>query len=252
MKNGLNGKPFRANVLISPVVERADTNKCVRPFRVLRGEIMAVVVQNFGIYLEVDASDLIEELKRLEGVLTPQQINRCMYRIFTRVPGHIRQTLPGEVRAKYKVKAGQVRSSIGGAKIGYAGGYGSSCSIPIRGMRLGIGRDGGFSARGGAHGWKSVKRKYRVKANIVQSGISTLPPKMKTGFPPFRNLSAPGDMKKVAFKRLTKARGPIQSIVDIAIPQMPMNRSRKEVEKDIHDYMQQRMEHEIQRMIAGK
>ena len=40
-------------------------------------------------------------------------------------------------------------------------------------------------------------------------------------------------------------------VVGIAIPQMPMNRSQEEVQQDILDYMKERMEHEIQRLMAG-
>ena len=37
----------------------------------------------------------------------------------------------------------------------------------------------------------------------------------------------------------------------IAIPQMPMNRSKAEVQKDIVDWMAKRIEHEFQMLIRG-
>ena len=37
----------------------------------------------------------------------------------------------------------------------------------------------------------------------------------------------------------------------IAIPQMPMNRSQDEVQKDIVDWMAKRIEHEFQMLIRG-
>jgi len=205
-----------------------------------------------GILLEVDASDLLRELKRLEGVLTPEQIERCMARIFRRVPGHMRSTLPREFRKHYVVKTGQVRESISGAHVTYSG-SGAGCIIPIRGKRIVVGQ-GGFASTGGRRGWNTLRKngKYRVKARIVTAGQSTLPERMKTGYPPFQNFSATKIPTHKVFKRLTKKRLPIQSVVDIAVPQMPLNRSRKGVEKDIRDYMYKRMEHEIQRMIAGK
>ena len=201
-----------------------------------------------GIMLEVDATDLLRELTRLEGVLTPEQIDRCMVRIFRRVPGHLRRTLPREVRKEYQVKAGWVSETIKGARI--TGGGGAGCIIPVRGERIVVG-EGGYKTAGGARGWASLKRKYRVRAHIVTAGTSTLPERMKSGYPPFQNFSAKKIPPHKAFKRLTKKRGPIQSIVDIAIPQMPMNRSRPGVEKDIRDFMYKRMEHEIQQLIRS-
>lgn len=39
---------------------------------------------------------------------------------------------------------------------------------------------------------------------------------------------------------------PIKKMVGVAIPQMPTNRSRPEVESDIMAYVMKRVEHEIQ------
>ena len=35
-----------------------------------------------GVYLEIDASELDGEIKRLRSVLTPQRFNQVMYSIF--------------------------------------------------------------------------------------------------------------------------------------------------------------------------
>ena len=129
-----------------------------------------------------------------------------------------------------------------------AGGVG--CIIPIVDTRGTIG--GRFGASGGAHGWNSLRRKYRVKGRVVKAGTSTLPAQMSSygGQPPFRNLGS--RLGGLTFTRAGKNRFPIQKVVGIAIPQMPMNRSQDEVQKDILEHMKERIEYEFMRAIAGR
>ena len=54
------------------------------------------------------------------------------------------------------------------------------------------------------------------------------------------------------FTRAGKSRLPILKVSGIAIPQMPLNRSEAEVQKDIQDYMMQRFEHELNWLLASK
>ena len=87
---------------------------------------------------------------------------------------------------------------------------------------------------------------------MVKAGASVLPAHMPGSYggnPPFRNLGS--KLGGVAFTRKTKERFPIMKVESMAIPQMPMNRSEPDVQNDIKTYMQQRMEHEFQRLIAG-
>ena len=144
-----------------------------------------------GVYLEIDASEYNALIERVRTVLTPAQINQMMYGILRRAEGHIRSVLPKDVVPNYHVKSREVKEAIGHAKMtgGTLGGVG--CIIPVSGPRRSIG--GSFKASGGARGWESKRKKYRIKARIVKSGQSTLPQKMESygDQPPFRNLSAP-------------------------------------------------------------
>nr|DAU77514.1 MAG TPA: minor tail protein [Caudoviricetes sp.] len=204
---------------------------------------------NLGWRLEIDASDLQDELDRLKSVMTEEQFNRAMYRIFQRTGGHVRRILKSDLPKQYHIRAGDIASDIKGTKISSGGNGGVGCTIPIIGVRKTVG--GTYRASGGAHGWNSLKRKYRVKARIVKSGQSVLPPQMPSygGNPPFRNLGS--SLGGVTFTRKTKARFPIAKVQGIAIPQMPMNRSQADVQKDILEYMERRIEHEFQQLIAG-
>ena len=211
-----------------------------------RGENVA----NAGWRLEIDASDLQRELKRIQEVTTPESFNRAMYRIFSRTGGRVRRILRTDLPKQYHIRAGAVSSDIQATKLTSGGGGSIGCIIPIRGVRKTIGKT--YSASGGAHGWNSKRRKYRVKAKIVKSGQSVLPEQMGSygGQTPFRNFDSP-KLNGVAFTRKGKERLPIVKVEGIAIPQMPLNRSEPEVQKDIMDYMAQRTEHEFMRLMRG-
>jgi hypothetical protein len=200
-----------------------------------------------GVYLEIDASELNDEIKRLREVLTPQRVEQVMARIFRRTGGHVRQILKKDLPRQYYARPREIGEAVKNPKLS-SGVMGVGCTIPIRAPRKNIGS--GFAASGGAHGWASLRRKYRVKARIVKSGQSTLPAKMEDqgDMPPFRNLGS--RLGGLTFTRKGKARLPIVRVSGIGIPQMPMNRSKQDVKRDIMTYMRNRMEHEIQWEIA--
>ena len=197
-----------------------------------------------SVYLEIDASELTERIERLHALLTPEQFQRIMYRVYSRAAGTIRKAVRTDLPHQYHIKPGEVGSAIGAPRI-----TGWSCAIPIRAPKRKIGTE--FKASGGAHGWIALRKKYRVNAKIVKAGASVLPQNMSSygGQPPFRNLGS--KLGGQTYTRAGKARGPILPVSGIAIPQMPMNRSRDEVQKDVLDTMKKRLEHEIQRAIAS-
>lgn len=203
-----------------------------------------------GVYLEIDASEYNALIERVRTVMTPAQINQMMYGVLRRAEGHIRARLPKDVVPVYQVKSQEVKKAVGHAKMtgGSLGGVG--CIIPVSGPRRSIG--GSFKASGGARGWESLRKKYRVKARIVKAGQSTLPPKMDSygGMPPFRNLSAK-KLNGVTFTREGKSRFPIMKVEGISIAQMPANRAKPALEKDIREYLYKRVEHEVQRRLQG-
>ena len=200
------------------------------------------------IMLEIDASELDAEINRLRNVLTPARFNQVMYRIFQRTGGHVRRILQSDLPHQYYVKPSEVGAAVKRARV-TSGALGVGCVIPITGAKKTIG--GGFSASGGAHGWASLHRRYRVKSRIVKAGQSTLPMSMGSygGMPPFRNLGS--RLGGVTFTRAGKDRFPIMKVVGIAIPQMPMNRSEAEVQADITAYLRAQMEHEFQWLMMG-
>lgn len=202
-----------------------------------------------SIYLEIDASELSNEMERLRAVMKPERFNQIMYFIFRRTGNKVKSILKEDLPMEYHVKAGQINSAVKNPKMSSSAG-GVGCSIPIVDTRGTIG--GRYGASGGAHGWNSLRRKYRVKGRVVKAGTSTLPAQMSSygGQPPFRNLGS--SLGGLTFTRAGKQRFPIQKVVGIAIPQMPMNRSQSEVQEDILNHMKERIEYEFMRAIAGR
>lgn len=187
--------------------------------------------------MEIDASDLQDKITRLQANMTEAQFERAMYGIFQRTGRHVAQILRKDLPQKYEVKPGDISASVKSPQLSMGFG-GVGCSIPIRAVRGKIGSQ--YRASGGAHGWNSVKRKYKVKARVLKGTQSTLPAKWHSGYPPFRNLGS--KLGGLTFARSSKARGPILKLTGIAIPQMPLNRSEADVQQDIKDYLEKQME----------
>lgn len=195
-----------------------------------------------GRYMAVDISDAMETIRALRSVHTQEQIEKLMYRTFKRTGGTVRKVLRTELPKDYEVKPSWVGKQVGNPKTMFGGLGNVSCSIPIKGTRGTIG--GRFKASGGAHGWKSMQKRYKINAKIVKANTSTLPSAMthQGGNPPFRNLKS--KLGNTAFTRKTTARLPIVRVAGIGVPQMPLNRSRDDVEANIMSTLMKRLEHE--------
>lgn len=187
--------------------------------------------------ITVDASDLIGKINRLRANMTQAKFTQAMYGIFQRTGRHVAQILRTDLPQQYEVKPGDISAAVKSPQLSMGGG-GCGCVIPVRAIRGKIGSQ--YRASGGAHGWNSLHRKYRVKARIVKAGQSTLPERWHSGYPPFRNLGS--SLGGLTFARSSKARGPILKITGIAIPQMPTNRSEPEVQNDIKVYLEKQMD----------
>ena len=202
-----------------------------------------------AVYLRVDTSDAQALIEKMKAVHTQKEFELLMYRAFRRTGAKVKTILATEIPKSYEVNPSSVRRTVGAPRTPFGGGAAVNCCIPIDGKRHSIG--GEFSARGGARGWNVIKgRRYKITARIIRGTTSTLPEEMKNigDEPPFRNYSAP-TLNRVAFSRKGKGRLPIQKIVGIGIPQMPMNRSKDDVQDEIVTHLMGRIEHEHRYLI---
>lgn len=209
-------------------------------------KVMAIELQ-----IEIDDAELQRDMNALKAACTPEQFNRAMYRVFARTGSTIKRIVKTDVPHEYQVKAGEVGATIRSPKVTTSG-MGVGCVIPVVGPRRYIGPE--FKAKHGAHGWKVLRRKkrYKVTAKILRGQDSELPTSLGDygGMAPFRNLGS--KIMPNAWHRLSKKRGPIMSMVGIAIPQMPLNRSKDEIQGEIMTTMKTRTAHELQRVLAVK
>lgn len=192
------------------------------------------------IYLEVDATDLNERLDRLQRIVTAENMERAVAKIFRQTASHVKRVLGKDIPPQYHVTSTEVRGTVGAPRIS-----GRSCTIPIKGKRRTLGKGkGGFAIAGGFPGWNPPP--YRITARIVKSETSTLPARARSygGQPPFNNTKS--SIKDIAFTRAGKSRLPIEKMSGIAIPQMPTNRSKPAVEADIMEFLAKKVEQRIQ------
>ena len=117
----------------------------------------------------VDSDNFRQLMSRLESNMKPQQFERAMYGIFQRTGRHVATILKKDLPQKYEVKPSDVGASVKSPSVTMGSG-GAGCIIPIVGVRGKIGSQ--YRAAGGAHGWNSVRRKYKVKALAKEGNAS--------------------------------------------------------------------------------
>lgn len=191
-------------------------------------------------FLYIDVSELDGTIDKMRAVLDPAAFERMMYRTLKEVGNRAKVPIARAVQDEYEVKQAWVKGAMGKPKMSV--GDGVQCVIPIDGHRGSIG--GTYKASGG-HLSKSGG-KLKLRAHIVKSQRSTLPEKMdhQGGQPPFM-------ANGVAFTRKTKERFPIVRVVGLGVPQMPINRAEPEVQKQIVELLEKRLEHNYYHMFGG-
>ena len=102
-----------------------------------------------SVYLEVDASELNDEINRLKRVMTPEQFDKAMYGIFQRTGSRVKTILRKDLPVKYNIKSPEVGKAVKKAKVS-RGGLGVGCCVPVVAPRRHIGGGGkGYTAYGG-------------------------------------------------------------------------------------------------------
>jgi len=234
-KNHLILTPLTSIMLSSGEKEDAPSVKAPGAFVVLGGGSVP------NINLVIDASDAQRIIDQVAEALSPEQIDRLMFRTLKEVGNKTRTETGRAVSTEYAVTKGWAMARMGAPKMG--GGGGSwSCVIPMRDRRGSIG--GTFKLMGWHRG--SKRKIGRVRAKIYRGGASTLPSHMSNygGNPPFV-------VGGLAFVRKTNRAHPIAGIVDIAMPQMPLNKSKPLVEQAIQEAMVKRLTHNLEHLFGG-
>lgn len=193
------------------------------------------------INITVDISDLSDTIKRLQGNLSESNARRLMPMVFRKTGSHARKILKTEIPKEYEVKVRPIEKAV---KRPIIGGGGMSCVIPIRGKLRSLGAE--FATSGGMPGWTNVGHKYRISARILKGKTSLLPAEANSygGNPPFTNTSAGSIQPQYSGLRklaMTRVGNSMQNMKGIAIPHMAMNRSREDIERELHDFLERQL-----------
>ena len=195
--------------------------------------------------LYFDVSDALEGVEFMKQMVSGETADEILRHTVYDTAKKVKTIVGKEIPEDYNVTSSWVKKQVGAPVWG--GGSEVSIRIPIKGTRGSIG--GTFGASGGARGWAAVRKgRYKVKTRIVKGTQSVLPATMdhqSAGMPPFRNIGS--KLGKATFVRKGKARLPIVSVKGLSVAQMPLNRSREDVENEIQDYMAKRLAHYFQR-----
>lgn len=199
------------------------------------------MARNLSINLNVDCTEVQRIVHQVSRSLSPAQLDQLMFRTLKEVGKKARTETGKAVATEYAVTKGWALARMKNPRLG-GGGGGWSCVIPMNDRRGSVG--GTYKLMGWHRG--SKRKIGKVRAKVYRGPVSTLPDSMKSygGFPPF----VAGGM---AFTRKTKHPYPITKIVDIAMPQMPLNKSKPMVEQAIMDTMVNRLTHNLQYMFGG-
>lgn len=229
-------------------------------------------------YLYVDTSQMQGMLDDMKLKLTEANFDRLMRRTMHEVGSRCKPIIREAIQNEYYAPTGWVNQSIKRAII-EGGGSEIRCKIPVVSERGQIGKV--FAANGGAYGWPQGP--YKITALIVKGETTVLPSHMshQGGQPPYRNLGARtytrtitdknGNKKKIKVKkkdksqdyrkngkkgsgfltRSGKSRFPVRALAGLAVPQMPINRSRTETENRMLNLAMNRAEHNFSHMFGG-
>ena len=198
------------------------------------GAVMARV----GVDIRIDASQALQTLSEAQKLLSPEKCREYMRLTLTDTGRAAKDIIGDTVVEDYVVTKNWAADKVGFPQV--SGGGGLTVVVPVRGSRGVIGPV--YPIEGASGG----KKKRRIKASIVRSGVSTLPTKMSNqgGNPPFIG-------KGMVYTRRTSKRYPIVRVVGLGVPQMPINRSQAKIEKKLLAEMEKSATRHFGRLFGG-
>ena len=205
--------------------------------------------------LYLDVSELSGKMQQLQGVFDEKTFRKILLHTIRDTSKKVKTISKRRIREDYQIGAGRVLRSFGAPMI--STGANISCLIPIKGVRGTIAKSGGA--------YKALKRGPAAK--IVKTGNSILPHSKSSErihfYIPSGRLAGHVFVRHNDGKRWTGRRpdgkkkkyrlrkGSISHGVGIGVPQMPMNRSEPEIQRDILEFMGKRLEHYETQMLRG-
>lgn len=194
-----------------------------------------------GSVIYVDISDLMDTINMMKAAMSRPAFEEMMRRTFMDAGRKVKTIVRKEVPQDYAVTASWAGSQVGWPKANGGGQIG--VTVPIKGARGSIG--GRFKASG-PRGRPAKGKRAKINAKIVKGQTSTMPETMahQGGQPPFM-------VGGVAFTRKYAGKShPIVHVVGLGVPQMPINKSRDDVQKDIKEVVEKRLVHHFGQLFS--
>lgn len=210
--------------------------------------------------LTIDASDVEDLIETLSKNLSPEATAKAMQQSMADVGKRGKVQIRKAVQKEYEASAAWINRSIKAPKVTASSG-GFSVKFPLSGERGNIGSTFPVRKNTGSPAWFTPK--YSVKYKILKGTWQTL----QGGFPPFRNTKAQklngliykrqaAESKQKAmdiyYKRSNEKKAPIEKMVGLAMPQMPLNRARGETEDRLLELAEKRVMHYFSRAISRR
>lgn len=202
--------------------------------------------------LYIDVSDLSRKMQQMQSVFDEETFKKILLHTIRDTSRKVKTISKRRIREDYQIGSMRILRSFGSPKI--TTGAEISCLIPIKNVR------GTIASSGGAY--KALKRGPGAK--ILKAGNSILPHSKSSErihfYIPSGRLAGHVFVRHNDGKRWTGKRpngkwrlrkGSISHGVGIGVPQMPMNRSEPEIQRDILEYMGKRLEHYQTQMLRG-
>lgn len=203
-----------------------------------------------GSAIYVDISDLMDTIDDMKKALSERAFHEMMRRTFNDAGRKVKTIVRREVPDDYEVTANWAGSMVGWPQA--QGGGQIGVVVPIKGKRGSIGgryhaTGGSFTRKAYMRGGKQVRGSRinkQIRARIVKGQASAMPPTMphQGGQPPFM-VRGIGKSDVVFTRKYAHRPYPIVHVVGLGVPQMPINKSREDVQKDIRDVVEKRLEH---------
>lgn len=209
-----------------------------------------------GASIYVDLRHINNTINTMKSAMSRTNFEKMMSRTFNDAGRKVKTIIRTEVPKDYMVKPNWVGSMVGWPKSQDGGKIG--VIVPIKGARGSIGKTFGatggaftrkgytYSRKGKTINVKKARINKRIKAKILKNQASILPYSMKHqgGQPPF----IAGGV--VFTRKYANEPYPIVHVVGLSVPQMPLNKSKERVQKEIRDVVEKRLAHHFKYLLG--
>lgn len=193
----------------------------------------------------VELGDLRSTILKMRRQLTPEQFNRLMHDTLYDAGRRAKTIVKRAASKDYAVGPNWIGGHIGRPKMS-GGGSETTATVPVNGVRGILGPR--YKLAGRIRPTKAKGKRYKISARILRGKVSTLPSVLphQGGNAPFVATGNGG--VRMVFTRHDRK---MVRVPGVAVPQMITNQSEDEIQDELLDYIEKRLDHHFERMLRG-